>query len=102
MLSSRSRTSVRQSKSRLAETLELGSEILKTLQSDKETIRRLNGTATRLERDMLIESNQTLSKIERKKLFELVFVCLALTAVLCGMFALLVYWLMEKTRDFGL
>ncbi|KAH9260369.1 hypothetical protein BASA81_001539 [Batrachochytrium salamandrivorans] len=100
-LTQESRTSLAQGKSRLAETIELGGEILKSLQSDRETIRRLNSSTRQMERETLRDSSDTLGRMERKKLLELACVCLALTSVLCGMFLVLVYRLILRTSEFG-
>lgn len=100
-LTRESRTSLAQGRSRLAETIELGGEILKSLQSDRDTTRRLGSSVREMERETLRESSDTLRRMESKKLLELACVCLALTSVLCGMFLVLVYRLILRTSELG-
>jgi len=89
LLSESSRDAITRSKRQIAETAQLGAEVLKNLHGDAEKIRGIRSKQDQLKRQY-DQAETSLFSIERSKLAEYAFVCLALSLVAIGIIVVMV------------
>jgi Flp pilus assembly protein TadB len=97
LLSKPSRDALGRSKRQLAETKEIGEEVLRSLELDTEKVRGVKRKQERVSRH-LDEAETSARAIERSELAQFVFVCLALCLVIMGLFALLIRMIVNTAK----
>ena len=95
LLSSSSLDAIARSKRQIAETAQLGVEVLRSLQDDAERVRSARGKQERIQQGYKEAENALLS-IERSKLVEIIIVCFVLSFVGLGILFVLLKTLVMR------
>ena len=84
-------------KSSLLQTIDLGSNVLQRLEEERESLKRLLRTNDRMEKELLTEAKQNLTKLERRAICEQIFVVSVVVLVFLGLCFAIIYSFLPTT-----